>query len=116
MSAGTAGMRRYRSFDAPALLGLRRLFLGTGVREATIVFWLVAVRGVASIATAFGSGTWHGHEMIFGFAAASGAGFFCLGRFLVGRSQCRCTAYSWPSRLGPGLIALPRRPLSHRRG
>ena len=76
MSTRTRRIRRYRSADAPALFpgGIRRLFLGTAVLKSAIVFWLVAVRGVASIASAFGSGTWHAHEMIFGFAAASGAG------------------------------------------
>lgn len=69
---------RYRSHAGPAILrqGFRPFFLLAGLWGAAAVpLWLVIFHGGLTVPSAFGPAGWHGHEMIFGFAAAVLAGF-----------------------------------------
>ncbi|MGE5765625.1 MAG: NnrS family protein, partial [Bacteroidota bacterium] len=69
---------RYRSHTGPAILrqGFRPFFLMAGLWGAAAVpLWLVVFHGGLTVPSAFGPAGWHGHEMIFGFAAAVLAGF-----------------------------------------
>src|SRR5690606_18042880 len=67
-----------RSHAGPAILrqGFRPFFLLAGLWAAAAVpLWLVVFHGGLAVPSAFGPAGWHGHEMIFGFAAAVLAGF-----------------------------------------
>src|SRR5690606_7124087 len=67
-----------RSHAGPAILrqGFRPFFLLAGLWGAAAVpLWLVIFHGGLTVPSAFGPAGWHGHEMIFGFAAAVLAGF-----------------------------------------
>lgn len=69
---------RYRSADAPALLsaGFRPFFLAAGLWAAiAMLLWVLLLRGVVVLPTAFDPITWHFHELLFGFVAAAIAGF-----------------------------------------
>jgi uncharacterized protein involved in response to NO len=58
------------------LLGFRPFFLAAGIWSAlTVGLWLLVVAGQVESPGAFDPLTWHGHEMIFGFAVAAIAGF-----------------------------------------
>lgn len=57
-------------------LGFRPFFLGAGLWACVAMgAWLALLLGGGALPSAFGLGVWHGHEMIFGFAAAVVAGF-----------------------------------------
>lgn len=83
----TLGLERSAPSDAPvrgkgksgpALLsyGFRPFFLLGGLfASAAIILWLLALEGIAEPGGSYGSGHWHAHEMLFGFAPAILAGF-----------------------------------------
>jgi uncharacterized protein involved in response to NO len=69
---------RYRSTDAPALLsaGFRPFFLAAGLWACiAMAVWILMLRGVFVLPTAFDPITWHFHELLFGFVAAAIGGF-----------------------------------------
>jgi uncharacterized protein involved in response to NO len=69
---------RYRPHAGPILLsaGFRPFFLGAAVWAAIgIPLWLFVYSGGASFPTLLPPLIWHVHEMVFGFAAATVAGF-----------------------------------------
>ena len=73
-----AAIPRYRSSTAPALLsaGFRPFFLGAAIWAALAVpLWLAVFADGLTAPTGLAPVVWHGHEMIFGFAAAVVAGF-----------------------------------------
>src|SRR5262245_31882867 len=78
MSTTAGGIPRYRPFAGPALLqeGFRPLFLGAALWSALALgLWLGVLVGHITLPTTLDPITWHGHEMIFGFAAAAMGGF-----------------------------------------
>src|SRR5215469_8763612 len=69
---------RYRPHTGAALLsaGFRPFFLASALWAAlALPLWLAAYAGGLVVPTALPPVIWHIHEMIFGFAAASIAGF-----------------------------------------
>ncbi|HET8996829.1 MAG TPA: NnrS family protein [Acetobacteraceae bacterium] len=73
-----AAIPRYRATRAPALLsaGFRPFFLLSAVWACIgIPLWLALYGGTVTLPTALPPADWHAHEMIFGFAAATVAGF-----------------------------------------
>ena len=69
---------RYRAHAAPVILsaGFRPFFLGASVWAAVgIPLWLGAYSEGLVLPTQLAPLIWHAHEMIFGFAAATVAGF-----------------------------------------
>lgn len=57
-------------------LGFRAFFLVAGALAVVLVpLWLAAFFGGVTLPTRFYGPTWHGHEMVFGFAVAVIAGF-----------------------------------------
>ena len=72
------GIPRYRAWQGPALLqqGFRPFFLAAGLwASGALMLWLAMLSGAAALPTAFDPVTWHAHEMLFGFVAATLAGF-----------------------------------------
>lgn len=73
-----AGIPRYRATSAPTLFssGFRPFFLLSGVWACIgIPLWLALYGSTVTLPTALPPAIWHAHEMIFGFAAATVAGF-----------------------------------------
>lgn len=71
-------LRRRRDYDGPALFsyGFRPFFLAAGLWAAFgILLWLPQYLGAVTIPTHFGPLDWHVHEMLYGYVAASIAGF-----------------------------------------
>lgn len=69
---------RYRPQAGPAVLsaGFRPFFLLSAVWAAAAVpLWLVLYGGAAELPTVLSPLVWHAHEMVFGYAAATVAGF-----------------------------------------
>ncbi len=69
---------RYRSFGGPALFsaGFRPFFLGSAIWAALAVpLWLALYRGLFALPTALAPTVWHAHELIYGYGAATVAGF-----------------------------------------
>lgn len=69
---------RYRPHVGPAVLsaGFRPFFLAAALWAAFgVPIWLAAYTEGLVLPTRLAPGVWHAHEMIFGFAAASVAGF-----------------------------------------
>ena len=69
---------RYRSQHRPALLsaGFRPFFLLSAAWASLAVpLWVAAFAGQVPLPTALPPAVWHAHEMVFGFAAATVAGF-----------------------------------------
>ena len=69
---------RYRQSAGPALLaqGFRPFFLASGAWAAlALVLWLCQLTGHLMLPSAFDPLSWHTHEMLFGFATATIAGF-----------------------------------------
>jgi uncharacterized protein involved in response to NO len=69
---------RYRSVAGPALFsaGFRPFFLCSAAWAAlAIPLWLLAFAGTIAVPTLLAPTTWHVHEMVFGYAAATVAGF-----------------------------------------
>ena len=72
------GIPRYRPHAGPALFsaGFRPFFLAAALWAALAVpLWLAAYGRGAVAASVLPPALWHGHEMVFGFAIASVAGF-----------------------------------------
>jgi uncharacterized protein involved in response to NO len=73
-----AAIPRYRPHLGPAILsaGFRPFFLAAALWAAlAIPLWLAIYGGGSAVPSAFPPLVWHAHEMIFGFAAATVAGF-----------------------------------------
>jgi uncharacterized protein involved in response to NO len=69
---------RYRPHAGPAILsaGFRPFFLAASIWAALAVpTWLAAYAGGIVVPTRLAPFVWHAHEMLFGFAAATVAGF-----------------------------------------
>jgi uncharacterized protein involved in response to NO len=69
---------RYRAHAGPVILsaGFRPFFLGSSIWAAlAIPLWLGAYAGGLVVPTRLAPLIWHAHEMVFGFAAATVAGF-----------------------------------------
>ena len=69
---------RYRSQSGPALLsaGFRPFFLLSPLWAGIgLPLWLALYTGAVQLPTALAPSVWHAHEMVFGFAAATVAGF-----------------------------------------
>jgi uncharacterized protein involved in response to NO len=72
------GIPRYREWAGPGLLsaGFRPFFLGSALwAAAAIPLWLAVYARSAPLPTILQPAVWHAHEMVFGFAAATVAGF-----------------------------------------
>ena len=73
-----AGIPRYRQHGGPTLLsaGFRPFFLFSAIwASVAIPMWLALYAGGMPLPTILPPAIWHAHEMIFGFAAATVAGF-----------------------------------------
>ncbi len=73
-----AALARRRDYAGPALFsyGFRPFFLAAAVWAAFgILLWLPQYLGMLTLTSAFGPLDWHIHEMLYGYAAASIAGF-----------------------------------------
>ena len=69
---------RYRALAGPVILsaGFRPFFLGSAIWAAVAIpLWLCAYTEGLVVPTQLAAFVWHAHEMIFGFAAATVAGF-----------------------------------------
>jgi uncharacterized protein involved in response to NO len=71
---------RYRPHHGPVVLsaGFRPFFLLSALWASLAIpisIWLAFFAGQTQVATAFSLVVWHVHEMIFGFGAATVAGF-----------------------------------------
>jgi uncharacterized protein involved in response to NO len=69
---------RYRPHQGPALLsaGFRPFFLASALWSAlAIPLWLVSLSGGSTVPSTLPATLWHVHEMVFGFGAATVAGF-----------------------------------------
>ncbi len=76
--AKAAGTPRLAQFNGPALLlyGFRPFFLAAGIwAPLAIVLWVGTLHGGLAIPTDAALVTWHGHELLFGYATAAVAGF-----------------------------------------
>jgi uncharacterized protein involved in response to NO len=62
---------------APVLsYGFRPFFLAAGAYGAlSLAFWVGTFAGIVTLPTGLAPSLWHGHEMLFGFAAAVNSGF-----------------------------------------
>ncbi len=77
-SAAPAALQRRRDYAGPALFayGFRPFFLAAGLWAAFgILLWLPQFFGLVRLPTVFGALDWHIHEMLYGFVAATVAGF-----------------------------------------
>jgi uncharacterized protein involved in response to NO len=73
-----AALQRRRDYAGPALFayGFRPFFLAAGLWAAFgILLWLPQYLGAFTLPTHFGPLDWHVHEMLYGYVAASVAGF-----------------------------------------
>ena len=73
-----AALRRRREFQGPVLLSysFRPFFLGASLWAALgVLLWLPQYFGEFRLPTHLGALDWHVHEMLYGFAAATIAGF-----------------------------------------
>lgn len=73
-----AALQRRRDYAGPALFayGFRPFFLAAGLWAAFgIMLWLPQYMGALTIPTHFSALDWHVHEMLYGYVAASVAGF-----------------------------------------
>jgi uncharacterized protein involved in response to NO len=71
-------LQRRHDYAGPALFayGFRPFFLAAGLWAAVgILFWLPQYTGVLTMPTHFSALDWHIHEMIYGYVAATIAGF-----------------------------------------
>ena len=78
MRPAIAAVPRLRPTSAPAIFrhGFRPFFFAAGGwAVAVLVLWLCWIAGRIELPTAFAPSLWHGHEMLYGFAAAAVAGF-----------------------------------------
>jgi len=73
-----AALQRRRDYAGPALFayGFRPFFLAAGLWAAFgILLWLPQFLGLVTVPTVFSALDWHIHEMLYGYVAASIAGF-----------------------------------------
>jgi uncharacterized protein involved in response to NO len=73
-----AALQRRRDYAGPALFayGFRPFFLAAGLWAAFgILLWLPQYMGALTLPTHFSALDWHVHEMLYGYVAASIAGF-----------------------------------------
>ena len=73
-----AALQRRRDYVGPALFayGFRPFFLAAGLWAAFgVLLWLPQYMGVLTLPTHFSALDWHIHEMLYGYVAASVAGF-----------------------------------------
>ena len=85
-----AALQRRVEYDGPAIFsyGFRPFFLGGAVWAAlSIVLWLPQFFGNMSLPTALSPLDWHIHEMIYGYVAATIAGFL-LTAIPIGPGGC----------------------------
>ena len=76
--ANNPALQRRRDYAGPALFayGFRPFFLGAGCWAAIgILLWVRQYFGEITITTSFGPLDWHVHEMLYGYVAATIAGF-----------------------------------------
>jgi len=76
-----AALQRRREYTGPALFayGFRPFFLAAGVWGAFgILLWLPLYSGELSLPARFGALDWHIHEMLYGYVAATVAGFLTI--------------------------------------
>ncbi len=72
----TARTRQVHKSFALFALGFRPFFLAAALAAVALVaLWVADYGGAVSLQTYYGTVTWHGHEMVFGYAAAVVAGF-----------------------------------------
>ena len=77
-SETVAAIPRYRNHSGPVILsaGFRPFFLASSIWAAVAVpIWLGAYAEGLIVPTRLSPAVWHAHEMVFGFAAATVAGF-----------------------------------------
>lgn len=101
-SAAPAALQRRRDYVGPALLayGFRPFFLAAGVWAAlAILFWVPLYTGQLTAATFFSPLDWHVHEMLYGYVAATVAGFLLTA---IPNWTGRLPVSGWPL----GLLAL----------
>ena len=73
-----AALARRRDYAGPALFscGFRPFFLAAGLWAGFgVLLWLPQYMGIFGLPTYFGALDWHIHEMLYGYVAASVAGF-----------------------------------------
>jgi len=78
LSANMSGIPRYRPYTGPVVLsaGFRPFFLLAALwAAAAIPIWLAVYAGSSIVPSLMPPSVWHVHEMVFGFAAATVAGF-----------------------------------------
>ncbi len=98
-----AALQRRRDYAGPALFayGFRPFFLAAGLWAAFgILLWLPQYLGLMTLPTAFGPLDWHIHEMLYGYVAASVAGFLLTA---IPNWTGRLPVSGWPL---AGLVAL----------
>ena len=95
---------RYRPHSGPALLsaGFRPFFLFSALWSALAVpLWLMSFAGESALPSVLPPLVWHVHEMVFGFAAATVAGFLLTaipnwtGRMPLQGGPLACLALLW---------------------
>jgi len=114
---------RYRPHRGPAVLsaGFRPFFLGSALWSAlAIPIWLVSFGGKSTLPTSLSPVVWHVHEMVFGFGAATVAGFLLTaipnwtGRMPLQGGPLACLVLLWlvgragvliSARIGPEVAA-----------
>ena len=99
-----AALQRRRDYTGPALFayGFRPFFLAAGLWAALgILLWLPQYMGVFTLRTHFSALDWHIHEMLYGYVAATVAGFLLTaipnwtGRLPVSGWPLACLALLW---------------------
>ena len=99
---------RYRAAAGPAILsaGFRPFFLASAIwATVAIPLWLAIYPGVLTMPSALPPLVWHVHEMVFGFAAATVAGFLLTA---IPNWTGRLPLQGWPLAALAGLWALGR--------
>lgn len=103
-----AAIPRYRPHRGPVVLsaGFRPFFLGSAVWAAVAIpLWLAFYRGEAAAPSLLAPVVWHAHEMVFGFAAATVAGFLLTA---IPNWTGRMRLQGWPLLTLVGLWAIGR--------
>ena len=91
-----AALQRRRDYTGPALFayGFRPFFLAAGLWAALgILLWLPQYMGVFTLRTHFSALDWHIHEMLYGYVAATVAGFLLTA---IPNWTCRLPVSGWP--------------------
>jgi len=98
-----AALARRRDYAGPALFayGFRPFFLAAGLWAAFgVLLWLPQYFGAVALPMTFGALDWHIHEMLYGYVAASVAGFLLTA---IPNWTGRLPVNGWPL---AGLVAL----------